>query len=285
MDKTKFMEILQDGEQLSALGLTITLKLAGALAIFYVGKWAAEGVIKLIRMGMKRADVDETLRDFLANVLYGTLLTMIIVTALTQLGVETTSAAAVLGGAALAIGLSLQSQLSSLAAGVILIVFRPFKKGDTVEVGGTTGIVEEITMVNTRLRSGDNRALTIPNSMFTTQTIINHTGRPVRRVDLVIGISYESDLRKAKGLLLELVMADERALKQPGPSVEVAALGTHSVDLAVQVWTRTEHHGGLKAWLLEQIKLRFDTEGVVIPYPQMQVHLQNASPASRDQTQ
>lgn len=265
MDMNNLQDLIQHSEKITGLAAALLLRVAGAIVIFYAGKWAAEAVIKLIRYGMKRTDVDETLRDFLGNVFYGALLTLVIVTALTQLGVNTTSAAAVLGGAALAIGLSLQSQMSSLAAGVILIIFRPFKKGDTVEIGGTLGIVEEITIVHTRLRSPDNRALTVPNSAITTQTIINHTGRPLRRVDLLISVAYEADLRRTKALLMELMTADPRSLKQPVPTVEVAALAANSVDFNVLVWAKTDDHGALKTALLEEIKLRFDRDGIERP--------------------
>lgn len=266
--------LLTQSEKFAELGGMFLIKLTVAISIFYFGKWAAEALVKLVRLGMKRSEVDETLRDFLANVLYGVLVVLVIVTALTQLGVETTAAAAILGGAALAIGLSLQSQLSSLAAGVILILFRPFKKGDFVEIGGAKGFVEEIKIVHTRLRATDNRELTVPNSSITTQTITNYTARGLRRVELRIGIGYGADLRKAKQVLLETLVADPRVLKQPAPHVEVQALAASTVDMDVWAWVKTEDHGLARAGLLEAIKLRLDAEGIALPYPQMDVHLQ-----------
>lgn len=265
--------LLAQSEKLAELGGTVLLKLTLGILIFYVGKWVAEALVKLVRLGMKRGAVDETLRDFLANVLYGVLLMLVVVTALTQIGVETTSAAAVLAGAALAIGLSLQSQLSSLAAGVILILFRPFKKDDFVEIGGAKGFVEEIKIVHTRLRAADNRLLIVPNSSITTQTITNFTARGLRRVELLIGIGYSADLRKAKHVLLETLIADPRVLKQPAPYVEVNALAASTVDMDVWAWVKTEDHGLARAGLLEAIKLRLDAEGIGLAYPQMDVHL------------
>lgn len=268
--------LLHQSEKFTELGGLFLIKLTVSIAIFYFGKWAAEALIKLVRLGMKRGEVDETLRDFLANVLYGVLMVLVIVTALTQLGVETTSAAAVLGGAALAIGLSLQSQLSSLAAGVILILFRPFNKGDFVEIGGAKGFVEEIKIVHTRLRATDNRELTVPNSSITTQTITNYTARGLRRIDFLIGIGYGADLRKAKQVLLDTITADARVLKQPAPTVEVNALAASTVDLDVFAWVKTDDYADTRPALLEAIKLRLDAEGIAIPYPQMDVHLRKS---------
>lgn len=265
--------LLHQSEKFAEIGGLFLFKLTIAISIFYFGKWAAEALVKLVRFGMKRSEVDETLRDFLANVLYGVLIVLVIVTALTQLGVETTAAAAVLGGAALAIGLSLQSQLSSLAAGVILILFRPFKKGDFVEVGGAKGFVEEIKIVHTRLRATDNRELTVPNSSITTQTITNYTARGLRRVDFLIGIGYDADLRKAKQVLLDTVTADARVLKQPAPTIEVNALSTSTVDMDVWAWVKTDDYPDARPALLEAIKLGLDAAGIAIPYPQMDVHL------------
>ena len=277
MDKHLSLEMFKDTHQLGEFAGELLLKITFAIAIFYIGKWAAEGLVKLLRLGMRRGRVDETLQDFLANVIYGVLVALVVVTALTQIGVATSSAAALLGGAALAIGLSLQSQLSSLAAGVILILTRPFKKGDYVEIGGVRGFVEEIRIVHTVLRTTDNRELTVPNSSITTQTISNFTARPVRRVDFVIAVGYDADLRRVKQLLQEIVQADAAVLKAPPPVVEVAALGASSVDFNVQPWVRTTDHWDLKSALLEAIKLRFDAEGIVIPHPQMEVQLRQAA--------
>lgn len=260
------VETLQDTERLAAMGAEVLLNLALALAIFFVGKWLAALLIRLLRAAMRRGRVDETLGDFLANVLYGVAIAVIVLAGLGTLGVDTTSAAAVLGGAALAIGLSLQSQLSSLAAGVVIIVFRPFSKGDFVEVGGVKGTVEEIKIVSTQLRTLDNKQVIVPNASITTNIITNYTARATRKLDLTIGIAYDADLRRAKQVLEELLAADARVLKDPPPAVTVRALGDAAVLLAVAPWARTTDVGDLEAALLEAIKLRFDAEGIEIPH-------------------
>lgn len=255
--------LMQEPDQLFELAAPYVLHLIAAFLIFFIGKWLANWGIKLVRAAMRRANVDETLGDFLGNVFYGLALTVVVVSAMHQVGIDTTSAAAVLGGAALAIGLSLQQQLSSLAAGVILIIFRPFNKGDTVEIGaGIKGVVEEIKIVHTRLRTFDNREVMIPNSSITTNTITNYTARGMRRVDLVISISYGADLLQAKQVLRELIDTESRILKNPAPSVGVKDLTSNSVDLSVLSWVKTPDHDAVRADQLEKIKLRFERDGI-----------------------
>jgi small conductance mechanosensitive channel len=261
-------------EQLPGLVTPVLLKLLAAVAIFFIGKWIAEGLIKLVRTAMRRGRVDETLADFLGNVLYGLAVAVIVLAALGALGVDTTSAAAIVGGAALAIGLSLQSQLSSLAAGVIIIMFRPFRKGDFVEIGGVKGVVEEIKIISIQLRTLDNKTLIVPNANVTTQIITNYSDRQTRRIDLTIPVSYESDLRKTKMVLEELLAAEPRVLKSPAPTIQVKALAQSSVDISVWSWTRTSDAGDVEAALLEAIKLKFDAEGIEIPYNKLAVQMQ-----------
>jgi small conductance mechanosensitive channel len=276
MIKQRLTELVQEPERLLDLVLPIALQLAAAIAIFYIGRWAVNGLIKIVRRLMHRGSVDETLADFLSNVLYGVAITIVVISALHQVGVETTSLAAMLGGAALAIGLSLQQQLSSLAAGVIIILSRPFKKGDSVEIGsGIKGNVEEIKIVHTRLRTLDNREVLVPNSSITTNTITNFTARGMRRIDLVIGISYDSDLLKTKVLLREILDNEKRVLKEPASLVEVKDLAASSVEFNVLPWVRTSDYADVRASLLETIKLRFDREKIVLPYPQMDLHVRH----------
>lgn len=261
--KQRVADLMQEPDQLFDLAAPFVLHVFTAILIFFAGKWLANWGIKIVRSAMRRANVDETLGDFLGNVLYGLALTVVVVSAMHQVGIDTTSAAAVLGGAALAIGLSLQQQLSSLAAGVILIVFRPFNKGDTVEIGaGIKGVVEEIKIVHTRLRTFDNREVMIPNSAITTNTITNYTVRGMRRIDLVISIGYGADLLNAKQILRELQDTDKRVLKNPASSVGVAALSPTSLDLSVLSWVKTPDYDAVKGDLLEAIKLRFERDGI-----------------------
>lgn len=281
MIKQRLMELVQEPEKLVDLTWPYALQFILALTIFFVGKRLVNWLIKLVRTAMRRANVDETLGDFLGNVLYGLALTIVVISALHQLGVDTTSAAAVLGGAALAIGLSLQQQLSSLAAGVILIIFRPFNKGDTVEIGsGFKGVVEEIKIVHTRLRSFDNREVMIPNSSITTNTITNYTTRGTRRIDLVISISYGADLLKAKQVLREIVDTDKRVLKSPAASVAVKDLSPGALDLNVLSWVKTPDYDAVRSDLLETIKLRFERENIPLPSSSMEVTLKQPAGAA-----
>jgi small conductance mechanosensitive channel len=275
--KQRLSDLMQEPDQLLDLAAPFVLHLFVAILIFFVGKWLANWGIKLVRTAMRRASVDETLGDFLGNILYGLALTVVVVSAMHQVGIDTTSAAAVLGGAALAIGLSLQQQLSSLAAGVILIVFRPFNKGDTVEIGsGIKGVVEEIKIVHTRLRTFDNREVMIPNSSITTNTITNFTVRGMRRIDLVISISYGADLLKAKQVLRELQDTEARVLKNPAPSVGVKDLMPNSLDLNVLSWVKTADYDAVRADQLEKIKLRFERDGIALPSSSMDVTLKQS---------
>lgn len=254
--------------------LPILSNIVVALLIFWCGKWLVKRLVWLFRKLMQRTHIDDMLTGFIANVLYGLGLTVVVIAALGKLGVDTTSAAAVLGGAALAVGLALKDQLSSFAAGVILIVFRPFKKGDLVEVGGTTGIVEEIKIIHTVMITFDNQRVIVPNSNITTNTITNFYALPQRRIDLTIGIGYSSDLRLAKQLLQQILSDEPRILKAPEPSVVVKDLMDNSVDFAVRGWTLTGDWWSVRCALIERIKLAFDDAGIEIPFPQRSIHIE-----------
>lgn len=254
--------------------LPIFFNLLSALLIFLIGKWIIKRLLWLFRKVMQRTHVDDMLTGFLANVLYGIGLTVVVIAALGKLGVDTTSAAAVLGGAALAVGLALKDQLSSFAAGVILIVFRPFKKGDLVEVGGTTGIVEEIKIIHTVMITFDNQRVVVPNSNITTNTITNFNALPTRRIDLTIGIGYSSDLRLAKQVLEQLLTDEPRILKDPAPSVVVKDLMDNSVNFAMRGWVLTDDWWSVRCVLIERVKLAFDEAGIEIPFPQRSIHIE-----------
>lgn len=267
------LERIGDASQWAELALPLGVRLISALAIFFVGKWLAALLVRLLQSAMRRGKVDETLTSFLGNVAYGVALAVVVISALGQLGVNTTSAAAVLGGAALAIGLSLQGQLSSLAAGVMIILFRPFKVGDFVEIGGTLGTVSEIKIIHCLLKTPDNQIVVIPNSSVTGNTITNFSALPTRRIDLTIGIGYGSDLLKAKQILDRLLAEEGRILAQPERSVQVKELADSSVNFAVRGWVNSGDWWATRCDLTERIKLAFDAEGIEIPFPQMTVHL------------
>lgn len=269
------LEHLAQPERWLELGLPVLLKIAVAFLIFFLGRFVVRTAIKVLRSVMLRANADPTLSGFLCNVAYGLGYALVVISALGQIGINTNSLAAVVGGAALAVGLALQGQLSSFAAGVLLILFRPFRVGDVVDAGGIKGTVEEIKIIHTVLRTGDNQEVIVPNNAITTATITNYSARATRRLDITIGIDYDADLRQAKGILEEIVGAHPKVLKTPVPTVQVRALGASSVDFAVWPWAKTTEWFEVQCDLLEQIKLRFDAEGISIPYPQMDLHLRD----------
>jgi len=252
-----------------------------ALAIFFIGRKAGQVIISLLEKAMKRAKVEAMLINFVSSICSALVLLVVIVAALTQLGVDTTSLIALVGAAGLAIGLALQDSLKNFAAGVLLIIFRPFKEGDYVETAGIAGLVEHITIFNCVLRTPDNREVIVPNGAIYSNVITNYSARDTRRIDLTFGIGYDSDLRRAKTVLEELVAADTRILSEPEPVIAVSALADSSVNLIVRPWVRSEDYWNVLWSLTEQVKLRFDDEGISIPYPQMDVHLhRSAGPQS-----
>jgi small conductance mechanosensitive channel len=248
------------------------LNIVLALAIFFVGRWVAKQIVNLVGRIMRRSKVDEMLVNFVTSIVNVLLLLFIIVAALGELGVDTTSLIALVGAAGLAIGLALQDSLKNFAAGVLLIIFRPFREGDFVEVAGIAGIVEQITIFNTILRTGDNREMIVPNGGIYSDVITNYSKRETRRVDMVFGISYDDDLRKAKTILMEILKADERVLKEPEPVVVVSELADSSVNFNVRPWVKTGDYWPVLWDVTERVKLRFDEEGITIPFPQMQIH-------------
>lgn len=267
-------------QALADAALPLAFNVLAALLVFFIGKWVAWQAVKLMKRAMDARGVEATLSGFIGNVVYGLALAVVVISALGYLGVNTTSAAALLGGAALAIGLALQSQLASFAAGVMLIIFRPFKVGDFVQAGGVMGTVEEISIPMTRLKSPDNQEVTVPNAQVWGSTITNFSAKPTRRVDLTVGISYGADLRKAKQILLDMLAAEERLLADPAPSVLVTNLGDSSVDFAVRGFTTTADWWATRCDLVERIKLTFDEQGIEIPFPQMDLHVRDMPKAA-----
>lgn len=267
------LETLKDPDQLLAIGIPLATNLISALAIFFIGKWVAGFVVSMIQKAMIRGKMDETLASFLGNVLYGLMLAIIVIAALGQLGVDTTSAAAVIGGASLAIGLSLQGQLASFASGVMLIMFRPFKKGDFIEAGGQAGSVQEIRIFATIMTTGDNREVIVPNSDIWGGPITNFSARGTRRIDMIVGVSYDADLKQAKEVMTKVIEAEPRVLKDPAPTIAVSELADSSVNFVVRPWVSTSEYWPTRFALTEAIKIALDEAKIGIPYPQMDVHL------------
>lgn len=244
-----------------------------ALVIFVVGRIVAKIILSVVEKLLAKAKMEEILIHFVSSILSAILLLVVIVAALDQLGVDTTSLIALVGAAGLAVGLALQGSLQNFAAGVMLIVFRPFKAGDFVEAGGTSGVVEKINIFNSVFRTGDNREVIIPNGAIYSGNITNYSARDTRRVDMVFGIGYDDDIRKAKDVIREILEADERILKEPASLIAVGELANSSVNFNVRPWVNSGDYWNVKFDLTERIKLAFDANGISIPYPQMDVHL------------
>ncbi len=248
------------------------INIAMALAIFIIGKIVVNTLTKLLRTVLGKSKMDQILINFVSSIFKTILLLFVVIASLDQLGVDTTSLIALLGAAGLAVGLALQSSLQNFAAGVMLIVFRPFKAGDFVEVAGTAGVVETISIFSSILRTGDNREIIIPNGSIYGGTITNYSARETRRVDMVFGIGYDEDIKKAKELLEKIVNADERVLADPKPVIAVSELADSSVNFVVRPWVKTSDYWAVLWDLTEEVKLQFDSNGISIPYPQMDVH-------------
>jgi len=254
--------------------VTWGLHLALAAAIFFIGRFAAKYLVKFLKRVLRRAGLDEILVNFTGSVCHIALLVFVIIAALHELGVDTTSLIAILGAAGLAVGLALKNSLQNFASGILLIFFRPFTIGDFVETAGVTGTVEDVTIFNTVLKTLDNRQVIIPNGMIYDDKIVNYSAKDVRRIDLVFPIGYEDDLRKAREIIERILSEEPRILKDPPPFVGVGDWEENGVKLFVRPWVKTEDLWEVKTGLLEKVKLAFDDAGVSVPYQRMQVYLQ-----------
>lgn len=249
------------------------LKLIAAIAIFIIGRILARWLRGLVARMMEKADVDPMIIGFVTNLAYTGLLVFVVIAALGQLGIQTTSIIAVIGAAGLAIGLALQGSLANFAAGFLMIVFRPFKVGDFIEGAGTAGSVKDIQMFTTTLMTPDNKTIIIPNAKLSGDNIINYSSAPTRRVDLTVGVAYDADIKHVKGVLEDIVAQDSRVLKDPPHKIAVAELADNSVNFTVRMWVNSGDYWGVYFDTTEIVKLRFDEEGIGIPYPQRDVHI------------
>ncbi|SFX34035.1 mechanosensitive ion channel family protein [Marinospirillum alkaliphilum] len=251
-----------------------------ALLLLVIG-WMVVRYVKVLAVrGMSRK-LDMTAAQFMGQILHAMLLAILFIAVLGQLGVNTTSLLAALGALGLAVGLALKDSIQNLASGILLVALHPFNKGDYIEGAGTAGSVEKLTLLHTYLKTPDNRRVMIPNSALTGANLVNYSSEPQRRLDILVGVSYDDDVRQVKALLLKLVSEDERALQDPAPLVAIMDFGDSSVDLSLRVWVKTEDFWGLRWDLMERIKLAFDEAGITIPYPQRDVHhYQHSSTAS-----
>ncbi len=267
--KSQISEYLTNPEMLIDVAQSLVL----ALLIYWVGKRIAKLVSNMTGKGLTKTGNEVILVNFIKNIIYYVILAAVIVMALGQLGVQTTSLIAVMGAAGLAIGLALKDSLSNLASGVMLVLTRPFKRGDFVDVAGTSGKVTEIKLFSTVLQSPDNKKLIIPNGQITSDVIINYTTEAMRRIDLVIGVSYDDDIREAKKILQDTIAAHDLVLAEPKPVVMLKDLGASSVDFVVRPWVNTEDYWTVYGDLMEQIKVNIEAGGCSFPYPQTDVHL------------
>ena len=257
------------GEYLVTYGLSVL----AAVIIFIVGRWLAKLVSKLVGKGMAKSKVDEILVTFVQNLCYVALLVFVIIAALSKLGIQTASFIAVVGAAGLAVGLALQGSLANFASGVLMLIFKPFRVGDFVEVAGAKGTVKEIQIFTTILASPDNVKVIIPNAQVTGGNILNYSVNGTRRVDLVVGVSYEDDLKKAQEVIEQVLAGDDRILKDPAPTVAVSELGDSSVNFVVRPWVKSADYWAVYFDLTKTVKLTLDQKGISIPYPQRDVHM------------
>jgi small conductance mechanosensitive channel len=249
------------------------LKLVVAIVIFIVGKMIARLVARGISKVLTHRSVDKAVTSFIGSLVYGIGVALVLIIAISHLGFNTSSLVAIIGAAGLAVGLALQGSLSNFASGVLLITFRPFKAGDFVEISGVAGIVEEILIFSTKLRTGDNKTVIIPNGAITGGTITNYSAKPTRRIDLVIGVSYDANLADTKKVLADVVDKEERILKEPAVTIGVSELADSSVNLVVRPWVNSADYWPVYFALLENIKVSLDDAGIEIPYPQISVHM------------
>lgn len=250
-----------------------SIKLIAAIAIFVVGQFIAKIIKKIIAKILNKRGVDLAVISFVASLTYGLVLMVAVIAAISHLGFNTTSLVAIIGAAGLAIGLALQGSLSNFASGVLIISLRPFKSGDFVQVSGISGIVEEILIFSTKLRTGDNKSVIIPNGSITSGTITNYSAKPTRRVDLIIGVSYNANLAQTKQVLSDVVTRHALILKDQAITIGVSELADNSVNLVVRPWVKSEDYWPVYFDLLENIKVALDEAGIEIPYPQLSLHM------------
>ena len=260
-------------ELLSSFGISFFI----ALCILIIGRQAIKIIIKIISSALERSNTEDTVRIFVTNLLNTLLMIVVFIAAINQLGIQTTSIIAVLGAAGLAIGLALQGSLSNFAAGILIVIYRPYKVGDYIQADNHLGTVDDIQIFSTVLRTPDNKIVVVPNGSIMDGSIVNFSQQKERRIDIVIGCSYDDDIDKVKEVLADVLSKDERILKEPKPRIALSELADSSVNFIVRPWVKNSEYLDVLYSLLEEIKKRFDKEGISIPYPQSDVHIHNHS--------
>jgi small conductance mechanosensitive channel len=260
-------------EQIQTVGVEFGINLIASIAIFYIGRFIARLLTSGLRRLMQGRKVDLILESFVTNLVYWALMAFVIIAAITKLGIQTASLIALVGAAGLAVGLAMQGSLANFAAGVLIVIFRPYRVGDWVEAAGVSGSVVQVQILTTLLETADNKQIIVPNGQIMNSVITNYSANTTRRVDLVIGVSYDDDIDKVRSTIQSLVDADERILKDPPCQIVVAELADSSVNFFVRPWTGTGDYWPVKFDLTAAVKKRFDKEGIRIPYPQRDVHI------------
>jgi len=276
MDPNRIAEFLSnnglDSSTFVALGKNIVI----AILIFYIGRFATRMVVRGLRKVMQRQNIDKTLETFVCNLVRIALMVVVVIAAIGALGIQTTSFIAIFGAAGLAVGLALQGSLSNFAAGVLIVLFRPYRVGDFIDAAGISGKVEQVQILTTLLKTPDNKQIIVPNSQIMDSIITNYSANETRRVDLTVGVSYDDDIDKVMATLRELVNAEERILDEPECLIKVQALADSSVNFVVRPWVKSADYWGVYFDLTEAIKKRFDAEDITFPFPQQDVHLYKA---------
>lgn len=262
------------------IGAVISFALA--LLIFVVGKTIARITSNTTQKVLLKRKVDEVLVDFLGTIVYTLILVVTVVAAFSQLGIPVTSFLAIVGAAGLAIGLAMKDSLSNFASGVMLVLFRPFTKGDFIDAGGVTGTVDEVRLVSTTLTTPDNKLITVPNALMFNGTITNYSAKETRRLDMVIGVSYDDDLKVVAEVLKKICKEHSNVLDEPATGVFISNLGDSSVDFSMRPWVATDNYWPTRAQLLESAKTELEAAGCNIPYPQTDVHLHQVSETKTD---
>ncbi|GGZ73998.1 mechanosensitive ion channel family protein [Algibacter mikhailovii] len=266
IDTSKWADLALD------YGVEYGLKILAAAAIWIIGSWIIKKLLKGTKNFMSKSSYEESLQKFLLNLLNWVLKIVLIVIVLGTVGIETTSFAALIAAAGLAIGLALQGSLGNFAGGVLIMIFKPFKLGDLIEAQGEIGVVKEIEIFTTKLTGLSNKEIIIPNGSLSNGNIVNYSTEGTRRVDLTIGVSYEADIKKTKEILMEVLTSDPKVLKDPAPSVNVSELADSSVNFAVRPWSTTADYWDVYFGITEKAKIALDKAGIEIPFPQVVVH-------------
>ena len=272
------MEFNLDGNlwnQLSELLSSFGISLFIALSILIIGRQVVKILIKVISTALERSNTEDTVRIFVTNLLNTLLMIVVFIAAINQLGIQTTSIIAVLGAAGLAIGLALQGSLSNFAAGILIVIYRPYKVGDYIQADNHLGTVDDIQIFSTVLKTPDNKLVVVPNGSIMNGSIVNFSNQDKRRVDIIASCSYEDDIDKVKSVLADILSKDDRILNEPKPRIAVSELADSSVNFIVRPWVKNSDYIDVYYSLLEEIKKRFDQEGISIPYPQTDVHIHN----------